>query len=36
MHGTSQIDIHMYTVAVRGMQKEEEEVVKVNLMVWNK
>ena len=31
MHRTSQIDIHMCTVAVHGMQKEEE-IVKVTLV----
>jgi len=31
VHRTSQIDIHMCTVAVHGMQKEEE-VVKVTLV----
>lgn len=31
MRGTSQIDIHTCTVAVHGMQKEEE-VVKVKLV----
>jgi len=31
VHGTSQTDIHMCTVAVCGMQKEEE-AMKVNLV----